>query len=171
MLLRRHPLCGDPGLAPCLHCGSQDLWKLDLSTNKWEQLDLKNGPTARSGHRMVGSPLQPVSHQGPLLSPGPFLSGRRRHPQGCWSPPGAGEDLLATCRGTGPLPGGPVLMVTRSPLPGGPQTARLSHEYEKVGGTPSAVLTHAALLLCSACRPCTSTRLYCLGASMIHCGK
>ncbi|GJP32136.1 hypothetical protein CLOM_g16664 [Closterium sp. NIES-68] len=31
----------------------KDLWRLDLSTNQWEQLSLKGAPSPRSGHRMV----------------------------------------------------------------------------------------------------------------------
>eukprot|EP00252_Welwitschia_mirabilis_P025917 TRINITY_DN8274_c0_g1_i1.p1 TRINITY_DN8274_c0_g1~~TRINITY_DN8274_c0_g1_i1.p1 ORF type:complete len:671 (-),score=183.49 TRINITY_DN8274_c0_g1_i1:463-2475(-) len=31
----------------------KDFWRLDLNTNQWEQLQLKNSPSARSGHRMV----------------------------------------------------------------------------------------------------------------------
>eukprot|EP00897_Mesotaenium_endlicherianum_P009125 jgi/Mesen1/8240/ME000443S07392 len=31
----------------------KDLWRLDLTTNVWEQLQLKGGPSPRSGHRMV----------------------------------------------------------------------------------------------------------------------
>ena len=31
----------------------KDLWRLDVSTWEWEQLPIKGGPTARSGHRMV----------------------------------------------------------------------------------------------------------------------
>ena len=31
----------------------RDLWCLDLSTMVWEQIVTKNGPSARSGHRMV----------------------------------------------------------------------------------------------------------------------
>eukprot|EP01018_Ginkgo_biloba_P013717 Gb_28955 [translate_table: standard] len=31
----------------------KDFWRLDLSTNQWEQLQLKGCPSARSGHRMV----------------------------------------------------------------------------------------------------------------------
>lgn len=31
----------------------QDLWRLDLNTNVWEQLNLKGAPSPRSGHRMV----------------------------------------------------------------------------------------------------------------------
>ncbi|GAQ82566.1 hypothetical protein KFL_001150260 [Klebsormidium nitens] len=31
----------------------KDLWRLDLNTNVWEQLNLKGGPSPRSGHRMV----------------------------------------------------------------------------------------------------------------------
>jgi hypothetical protein len=30
-----------------------DLWRLDLGSNEWDQLPLKGGPSARSGHRMV----------------------------------------------------------------------------------------------------------------------
>lgn len=29
------------------------MWRLDLSTWKWEDLSVKGGPTARSGHRML----------------------------------------------------------------------------------------------------------------------
>jgi N-acetylneuraminic acid mutarotase len=35
-----------------LRCCS-DLWRLDLGTNEWDQLPLKGGPSARSGHRMA----------------------------------------------------------------------------------------------------------------------
>ena len=31
----------------------RDLWRFCLETQEWEQLELKKGPTARSGHRMV----------------------------------------------------------------------------------------------------------------------
>ncbi|KAL3684696.1 hypothetical protein R1sor_002718 [Riccia sorocarpa] len=31
----------------------KDLWKLDLVTNTWEQLNLKGAPSPRSGHRMI----------------------------------------------------------------------------------------------------------------------
>ncbi|XP_024518723.1 kelch domain-containing protein 4 [Selaginella moellendorffii] len=31
----------------------KDLWRLDLNTNVWEQLQLKGSPGARSGHRLV----------------------------------------------------------------------------------------------------------------------
>uniref|UniRef100_A0A383WDZ9 DUF4110 domain-containing protein n=1 Tax=Tetradesmus obliquus TaxID=3088 RepID=A0A383WDZ9_TETOB len=31
----------------------RDLWRLDLSTNEWDQLPLKGGPSARSGHRIA----------------------------------------------------------------------------------------------------------------------
>ena len=31
----------------------RDLWRLDLQSHKWEQLKIKKGPSARSGHRMV----------------------------------------------------------------------------------------------------------------------
>eukprot|EP00882_Tetradesmus_deserticola_P027133 GHRQ01030000.1.p1 GENE.GHRQ01030000.1~~GHRQ01030000.1.p1 ORF type:complete len:390 (+),score=173.56 GHRQ01030000.1:29-1171(+) len=31
----------------------RDLWRLDLSSNDWDQLPLKGGPSARSGHRMA----------------------------------------------------------------------------------------------------------------------
>eukprot|EP00192_Tetraselmis_astigmatica_P005231 CAMPEP_0117671142 /NCGR_PEP_ID=MMETSP0804-20121206/13165_1 /TAXON_ID=1074897 /ORGANISM="Tetraselmis astigmatica, Strain CCMP880" /LENGTH=530 /DNA_ID=CAMNT_0005479561 /DNA_START=26 /DNA_END=1618 /DNA_ORIENTATION=+ len=31
----------------------KDLWRLDLNTNEWENLPLKKGPSARSGHRVV----------------------------------------------------------------------------------------------------------------------
>ncbi|CAM6037868.1 unnamed protein product [Sphagnum compactum] len=31
----------------------KDLWRLDLNTNVWEQLNLKDAPSPRSGHRMV----------------------------------------------------------------------------------------------------------------------
>ncbi|KAG0583546.1 hypothetical protein KC19_3G145600 [Ceratodon purpureus] len=31
----------------------KDLWRLDLNTNVWEQLNLKGAPSPRSGHRMV----------------------------------------------------------------------------------------------------------------------
>lgn len=31
----------------------RDIWKFDLSTNAWEQLQLKGGPSPRSGHRMI----------------------------------------------------------------------------------------------------------------------
>jgi len=56
-LLRQHPPLRVLGLVAVLALvGWQDLWKLDLSTNKWEQLELKNGPTARSGHRMGEDP-------------------------------------------------------------------------------------------------------------------
>lgn len=37
-------------------CCDQDLWKLDLNTNVWEQLNLKGAPSPRSGHRMVRDP-------------------------------------------------------------------------------------------------------------------
>ncbi|OAE18296.1 hypothetical protein AXG93_436s1270 [Marchantia polymorpha subsp. ruderalis] len=32
--------------------GVKDLWKFDLTTNTWEQLNLKGAPSPRSGHRM-----------------------------------------------------------------------------------------------------------------------
>ncbi|KAG7380254.1 kelch domain containing 4 [Phytophthora pseudosyringae] len=31
----------------------RDLWRLDLKTNAWEELEVKGGPSPRSGHRMV----------------------------------------------------------------------------------------------------------------------
>ncbi|CAI5950932.1 unnamed protein product [Closterium sp. NIES-65] len=31
----------------------KDLWRLDLNSNEWEQLNLKGAPSPRSGHRMV----------------------------------------------------------------------------------------------------------------------
>nr|CCA25089.1 conserved hypothetical protein [Albugo laibachii Nc14] len=31
----------------------RDMWKINLKTNAWEQMDEKGGPSARSGHRMV----------------------------------------------------------------------------------------------------------------------
>ncbi|KAG6548348.1 hypothetical protein Mapa_010127 [Marchantia paleacea] len=31
----------------------KDLWKFDLATNTWEQLNLKGAPSPRSGHRMI----------------------------------------------------------------------------------------------------------------------
>ncbi|KAF8055334.1 KLHDC4 [Scenedesmus sp. PABB004] len=31
----------------------RDLWRLDLATNEWDQLPLKGGPSARSGHRVA----------------------------------------------------------------------------------------------------------------------
>lgn len=31
----------------------RDLWRLDLTTNTWDCLPVKGGPSARSGHRMV----------------------------------------------------------------------------------------------------------------------
>lgn len=31
----------------------RDLWRLDLNTWEWEELSVKGGPTARSGHRML----------------------------------------------------------------------------------------------------------------------
>ncbi|BBM99560.1 hypothetical protein MPTK1_1g22040 [Marchantia polymorpha subsp. ruderalis] len=31
----------------------KDLWKFDLTTNTWEQLNLKGAPSPRSGHRMI----------------------------------------------------------------------------------------------------------------------
>jgi hypothetical protein len=34
----------------------RDLWRLDLASNEWDQLPLKGGPSARSGHRMVVLP-------------------------------------------------------------------------------------------------------------------
>ena len=34
----------------------RDLWRFDLEENKWENLPIKNGPSARSGHRMVNHP-------------------------------------------------------------------------------------------------------------------
>jgi len=36
----------------------QDLWRLDLNTNVWEQLNLKGAPSPRSGHRMVFALLE-----------------------------------------------------------------------------------------------------------------
>lgn len=36
----------------------QDLWRLDLNTNVWEQLNLKGAPSPRSGHRMVFACLE-----------------------------------------------------------------------------------------------------------------
>jgi hypothetical protein len=43
------------GLCPLvsLCVGSRDLWRFDLMTNEWEQLPLRGGPSARSGHRCV----------------------------------------------------------------------------------------------------------------------
>lgn len=32
----------------------RDLWRLDSGTWQWEELSIRGGPTARSGHRMVG---------------------------------------------------------------------------------------------------------------------
>ena len=34
----------------------RDLWRLDLQENTWENLPNKNGPSARSGHRLVSHP-------------------------------------------------------------------------------------------------------------------
>eukprot|EP00854_Cymbomonas_tetramitiformis_P006370 gene6370-7633_t len=31
----------------------RDLWRLDLSSNEWEQINLRGAPSSRSGHRMV----------------------------------------------------------------------------------------------------------------------
>lgn len=31
----------------------RDLWRLSLSDYEWDQLPVKGGPSARSGHRMV----------------------------------------------------------------------------------------------------------------------
>lgn len=31
----------------------KDLWRFDLETNLWEELTIKKGPSARSGHRAV----------------------------------------------------------------------------------------------------------------------
>lgn len=31
----------------------KDVWRLDLTTNEWECLPLRGGPSARSGHRMA----------------------------------------------------------------------------------------------------------------------
>lgn len=31
----------------------KDLWRFDLETNLWEELSIKKGPSARSGHRAV----------------------------------------------------------------------------------------------------------------------
>lgn len=46
-----------PKLHLDLHCSvplpCRDLWRFDLTTNEWEQLPLRGGPSARSGHRMV----------------------------------------------------------------------------------------------------------------------
>lgn len=73
-VILRQPYCGGAQgrswllCVGCWGCGWQDLWRLDLSTNKWEHLDLKNGPTARSGHRMVSRPPSqsaPASAQAP----------------------------------------------------------------------------------------------------------
>lgn len=41
--LQRHPHA----------CPCRDLWRLDLNTWQWEELGIKGGPTARSGHRML----------------------------------------------------------------------------------------------------------------------
>lgn len=58
----RSPCCSHPSPPPHqakllprspFHLLSQDLWRLDLTTNVWEQLNLKGGPSPRSGHRMV----------------------------------------------------------------------------------------------------------------------
>lgn len=32
---------------------SQDMWRLDVSTMKWQELSCKGGPTPRSGHRAI----------------------------------------------------------------------------------------------------------------------
>lgn len=43
----------------------RDLWRLDLANYEWEQLKVKKGPTARSGHRML-------AHKNKLLLFGGF---------------------------------------------------------------------------------------------------
>ncbi|KAL4541299.1 hypothetical protein Ndes2437B_g05679 [Nannochloris sp. 'desiccata'] len=57
-----------------------DLWRLDLSTWKWEQLPSKGGPSPRSGHRMV-------LHKGKLILFGGFFdSGKEtRYYNDLWS--------------------------------------------------------------------------------------
>lgn len=48
----------------------RDLWRLDLSSHEWDQLPLKGGPSARSGHRMV-------YHKGKALLFGGFYDNGR----------------------------------------------------------------------------------------------
>jgi N-acetylneuraminic acid mutarotase len=36
-----------------MHGVYRDLWRLDLATWEWEELKIKGGPSARSGHRML----------------------------------------------------------------------------------------------------------------------